>query len=79
MYITGCTSKQVFQEIEKTLPVLHRLLKTELDDGGRKKVGDILHRLTTMCQLPATDGDPHPQNQKILYNFSQFMLCVNDS
>ena len=70
-------SKQVFLEIDRTLPVLRRLLSTELDNKGRERVVAILHTFTTMCQLPATDGEPHTQNQKILYNFSQFMLRLS--
>ena len=64
----------MFKDIEEKVPILRRLLRTELDDTSRERVVAILHTFTTMCQLPATDGEPHTQNQKILYNFSQFML-----
>ena len=60
---------QVFKEIELRLPPLRRRLSLDLDEASRAEVVDTLRTFTAMCHLPEAVSEPHPQNQKILYNF----------
>ena len=41
-----------------------------VDDSGRAEIIKILRVFTGMCHLNDED-EPHPQNQKILYNFGE--------
>ena len=66
----------MFKKIEDQLPTLRRLLNIDLGEDSRAELVDILRTFTAMCYLPSGEFEPHPQNQKILYNFGQCLLCV---
>ena len=72
----------MFKEIEKQLPTLRRLLNIDLEEDNRTELVKILRTFTAMCYLPSGEFEPHPQNQKILYNFGQCLLyacvCVHE-
>ena len=68
---------QVFKKIGDQLPNLRRKLSIDLDEVSRAEVVDILRSFTSMCLLPSGESEPHPQNQKILYNFGQPLLSVS--
>ena len=66
----------MFKKIGDRLPTLRRLLNIDLGEASRADVVDILRTFTAMCHLPSEESEPHPQNQKILYNFGQGLVCV---
>ena len=68
----------MFKKIENQLPTLRRLLNIDLEEDSRAELVEILRTFTAMCYLPSGEFEPHPQNQKILYNFGQCLLyaCV---
>ena len=70
MYPIGYHLK-VFKNIEELLPNLRRLLSIDLGDASGAEVVGILRSFTAMCQLQSEGSEPHPQNQKILYNFGE--------
>ena len=61
-------SKQVFRDIEKLLPILRRHLSIDIGNKERGVIIDILEKFAAMCVLEEEESEPHPQNQKILYN-----------
>ena len=63
-------SCEVFRDINKLLPDLRRYMSIDVDDSGRANIIRILRTFTKMCYLDYED-EPHPQNQKILYNYGQ--------
>ena len=66
-------SCEVFNDISEFLPELRRYMSIDVDDSGRAKIIRILRTFTKMCHLDEED-EPHPQNQKILYNYGQILL-----
>lgn len=67
---------QVFEKIGELLPTLRRLLSVDLGEASRTEVVDILRTFTDMCQLPSGESEPHTQNQKILYNFGEWVIII---
>ena len=70
-------SEKVFEEVCELLPVLRRYLSIEVKEKGRAEIVRILKRFTEMCCLEGDEQEPHPQNQKILYNYGEYTaICV---
>lgn len=65
-------SCEVFEEVDKLLPDLRHYMSVDLGESGRVKIITILRTFTKMCHLKEED-EPHPQNQKILYNYGEGM------
>ena len=65
-------SCEVFKDASDLLPKLRRYMSIDVDDAGRAEIIKILRTFTDMCQLNDED-EPHPQNQKILYNFGEYI------
>ena len=63
-----------YRKISELLPRLRHLLSIDAGIQGQWKIVDILDTLTGMCSLP--DGEPHRENQQLLFNFGQF--CSNE-
>lgn len=63
--------------LEKAMPILHRILSMELDEGSQAEGAEILHKFTDMCQPIPGETTPHQQNQKILYNFGLVIFLFN--
>ena len=61
-------SCDVFKEVSELLPTLRRYMSIDVGDKGRAEIIKILKTFTKMCHLNDED-EPHPQNQKILYNY----------
>lgn len=68
-------SKKVFHDIEELLPVLRRHLSIEIGNKERGEIIDILDKFTEMCVLKDEEGEPHTQNQNILYNYGMSCSC----
>ena len=62
------TSQNVFQEIGKLLPILRRLLGIDASSNQRSDIISILRKFSGMCSIDGDEEEPHPQNQRILYN-----------
>ena len=70
-------SENVFEEVEKLLPTLRRYLSIDVKAKERAEIVRILTRFSEMCCLEGSAGEPHPQNQKILYNYGVYVyVCV---
>ena len=63
-------SCEVFKDVSDLLPNLRRYMSNDVGDSGRAEIIKILRTFTSMCHLNDED-EPHPQNQKILYNFGE--------
>ena len=63
-------SRGVFESVSDLLPKLRGYMSIEVGDRERAEIIRILRILTSMCQIKEED-EPHPQNQKILYNFGE--------
>ena len=61
-------SCEVFKDVKDLLPTLRRYMSIDVGDTGRAEIIRILQAFTKMCHLDDED-EPHPQNQKILYNY----------
>ena len=68
-------SREVFDDISELLPKLRRYMSVDADDSGRGRIITILRTLTKMCHLDDED-EPHPQNQKIIYNYGKENFTV---
>lgn len=64
-------SKKVFREIGQLLPTLRRYMS--IDAGGRERaeIITIMQTFTKMCVYDEDKGEPHRQNQRILYNYGE--------
>lgn len=63
-------SCEVFRYVNELLPDLRGYMSVDVDDRERVEIIRMLRILTGMCQINDED-EPHPQNQKILYNFGE--------
>ena len=66
-------SSEVLNDIHMLLPIFRHYTSVDVDSAGRAEIVRMLRIFTKMCHLDEED-EPHPQNQKILYNLGQQTL-----
>ena len=64
-------SRKVFDRVSELLPNLRGHMSIDVGDSGRAEIIRILRTFTGMCHIGDDEDEPHPQNQKILYNFGE--------
>ena len=60
-------SLAVSKDLQSLLPTLRHLLSVDCDIESQQKIINILQKLTNLCTR-ADDGEPHADNQMLLYN-----------
>ena len=71
-------SREVLEDVCNLLPTLRRYMSNDVGDSERAEIIRILQTFTKMCHLNDED-EPHPQNQKILYNCGKKYAVTNMS
>ncbi|EDV25315.1 uncharacterized protein TRIADDRAFT_55241 [Trichoplax adhaerens] len=63
------SSCEVFRHAQKAVPVIRRILATNMNNDQATTLGEILDTFTGFCSLENDPTERHSMNQTILYNF----------